>query len=586
MSKNKNSTSEKHRVNKTVLGVAVCTVVLIYWRWLLPGAITFGDWFYFTKSNICNFVPYLWNTRSALGSYVISAVPLYPIIMLQGFLCRILNLDFAILERLLVFGPLVSLFIFSPWYLARTLGFGRIATATTILVFNLNVVMFLNTTVPLLCLSDAMAPLVFALFIRTVRHPDIKRGLLYGLSVSLQILIEIRGSYITLFLCSLYLLYSIVINAKNRQDFRRICKYLLFSAIVVILLHSYWTIPLLFGKTSDMTPTILPESYKTASGLTSLSYMTLLHSVGINTPFWGRPGIFNPINPQFLFLPIIVFSFLLFGRQKRKIIFFAMSALIFSFLVKGYNPPFPGINVWLFLHFPGFFMFRTPGKWFIPLILSYAVLAGYLINQVITREFINNTFINLKRRFNAHPFIIKTGIFISVIAVIFIVFPVQPISTLRYSGIWKPLPVPKESFYFEDFINSQKKFFRVIWLPSVYRFGHFSTQHPSIHGYQLGQEMLSSVSTRNYFSYLGQPFSPWILRSLSVKYVIVPSVPADYSDEMYYWWGLPPEYYHRLLDKTPGINLVDFKGKSKVYKLTNPLAHLYISSSSNIITGN
>ncbi len=584
MPQNKILVSKDKSFGKTLLVISIGIVVLIYWRWFLPGAITFGDWFYFSNSSVSDFSANLWYSNSGFGAYIVSSAPYAPIVMLQGFLSRILHFDYAILERLVVFFPLLTLFIFSPWYLARTLGFGRIPTAVTILVFNLNCIVFLNSTVPLLCMSDAILPIVFALFIRAVRHPNTKRGLLFGFFAALQLLFEPRPFYINLFFCSLYLLYSLVTDRKNRQNFLRICKCILFSGIIVILLHSYWIVPMFFGETPGKTQTILPESYKSASGLTSLSYMSLLHALGINNPFWGRPGTLNPNNPQFLLLPIITLSFLLFRRQKRKFLFFAVCVLIFSFLVKGSNPPFAGINIWLFSHIPGFYMFRTPGKWFIPLILSYAVLAGYMINQVITLEFINNIFINLKGRFHAHPFIIKTGIFISVIVLIFIIFPVQPISTLRYSAIWKPLPIPEESFHLEDFISSQQDFFRVLWIPNVYRFGHFSSQHPAIQGYHLGQEMLSSVSTGNNFSYLGQPFSPWILRSLSVKYVIVPSVPVDFSDELYYWWGLPPEYYHRLLDKTRGFNLVDFKGNSKVYELSNYLPHIYLSTSNNIIT--
>lgn len=583
MSKKNISVSKEKSFGKIILALSIFIVVLIYWRWLLPGAITFGDWFYFTNSSVSNFSLNLWYNSSGFGSYIINSLPFSPIVALQGFLSRFLHLDYAILERLVIFFPLVSLLIFSPWYLARTLGFGRIASATTILVFNLNSVIFLNSTVPLLCLADALLPLVFALFIRVVRHPNIKRGLIFGLIAPIQLLFETRPFYITLFFCSLYLLYSLVTDPKTRQNFRQICKCFLLSAVIIILLHSYWIVPMFFGNSPGMAQTILPESYKSASGLKSLSYMDLLHGLGIVNPYWGRPGTLNPFNPQFLFIPIILFSFLLFGRQKRKFLFFAICILIFSFLVKGSNPPFGGINIWLFLHFPGFFMFRTPGKWFIPLILSNAVLAGYMINQVITREFIDNTVNNLKRRFNVHPYIIQTSLFISMIALIFLVFPVQPVSTMRYSAIWKPQQVPEESFLLEDFINSQENFFRVLWLPTVYRFGHFSSQHPAIQGYQPGQEMLSSVSSVNNFSYLEQPISSWILRLLSVKYIIVPSVPKDYSDEIYYWWQLPPEYYHHLLDKSPGINLIDFNGTSKVYELSNLIPHIYVSSGNSII---
>ncbi len=593
--KNTNLPEAKYpNLGRLSLIFAVVMVIGLYWRWLLPGAITWGDWFYLSKGCMVDLVPSLWSTGAgmgAFGAYTASSAPFYPIIILQGFICRALNLDFAVIERLIIFLPLVGFLIFSPYYLARTLGFGSIAAAAMILVFNLSSTVFLNANVALLALSDALAPLVLALFIRMVWHPNLRRGVWFGLLLALQVVIEVRGCYITLFFCVLYLIYFLVFEQQIRKALPCIIKTLFFSTVLVILLHSYWIIPLFFSKAAGSEAALLPAGYTSAEALKSLSYMTLLHSLGISLPFWGDKDIVNPAQAQFLFLPILAFSILLFGRQKKMMTFFALSALIFSFLVKGSKPPFGCINIWLFLHFPGFFMFRAPGKWYMPLLISYAALVACWVEEIILREWFVQALSYLKGRFKLREVLAKTVTVVLILAIVFIVFPVQPFSALKYSAIFQPYPVPAESALFESFFHSQNHFFRILWIPNIYRFGYFSTQHRAIMGYYLGQGILSGLRSGDpsrwsyLFSYLGKSFTPKLLRLLSISYIALPDADVGHPF-IYFWLENPPQYYHDLIKATPKLVKLDYPGKSHVYEFASPLPLFYASSEGYLAVAN
>lgn len=566
---------------------AILMVIFLYWRWALPGVITWGDWWYNPKSALSDLSLTLWMSASGFGQEPIALGPLLPLVVLHGFLYRVFHWDPSIMQRIVFFMPLVLFLILSPWYLARTLRFGWRGIAATIIVFNLNSPTFLIAVIPTIALAAAFGPFVIARFIKLVRYPRLRESIIFGLVVAFQIVYEVRIAYVSILFCGLYLLYSIMIDPKVRCALIRISKMLLLSIMVVFLFHSYWIIQLLFEKMSGALIPLLPKGYSAVGWVRALSYATLLHNLGMQSFHWG-----SGLNPRFLLLPIVAFSVFLFCKRNRIILFFGLSVLIFSFLGKGSKPPFGELYIWLFLHFPGFSMFRVPGKWSGPLILSYAVLVGYFVEHLVSRQSVSQLNRWLVQRLNYSSRIIKIGLIVISIVIFLIVFPVQPLSTLSYSGIFDPRPVPEESNYLEGFLHSQSEFFRVLWLPGAYRFGYSSSQHPALQGVaDLDRGLLSALRSgyrkRDTYvcsSYLGRPFSLQILRLFSVKYLLVPFAPQD--DFIYYWYDMVPEYYNRLCEITPGLQYTHFKGKSRLYEVPNYLPHLYVSSISHLIAGN
>ncbi|GFP34990.1 hypothetical protein HKBW3S43_00782 [Candidatus Hakubella thermalkaliphila] len=197
-------------MGRAILLLAFCAVGLVYWRWFLPGAITWGDWLYLTKATLADFTPTLWGSDTGLGAYRIISAPLFPILMLQRVLSQALHLDYSVIERLLWFYPFVLLSVTSPWYLARTLGYRRSGAAAVILVFSLNTYMFFIAGQLTVGMAQVLGPLVVAVFVRTVERPFARAGLLLGLAASLQMVYDVRIFYVTTLFCGLYLLYFLI----------------------------------------------------------------------------------------------------------------------------------------------------------------------------------------------------------------------------------------------------------------------------------------------------------------------------------------------------------------------------------------
>ena len=130
------------------------------------------------------------------------------------------------------------------------------------------------------------------------------------------------------------------------------------------------------------------------------SYLNLGTS---NDPIATNTGVM----PSWIFyldfiLPVIGFSVLLF-RKDRYTISFAVIAIIGVYLLKGLNPPFPGVFEFLFKH--GFYSFRE--LWHIAFLYCFAIT--FLIAIFIERI--------LKLKFKLHFKVILSASLISIIVV-------------------------------------------------------------------------------------------------------------------------------------------------------------------------
>ncbi|WP_176229675.1 hypothetical protein [Candidatus Hakubella thermalkaliphila] len=217
--------------------------------------------------------------------------------------------------------------------------------------------------------------------------------------------------------------------------------------------------------------------------------------------------------------------------------------------------------------------------------LSYAALVGYLVDQLANRYATWTA-----QRPGSSSRLARVGLVLGAILAWLIIFPVQPVSTLRYSLIYDPRPVPEEYSRLEVLLHPQPDFFRTLWLPYHQRFGYYSSQHPALVGVDMGTSVLSPLlrgDPRNdwvsyVFSYLSQPFSPLLLRLLSVRYIILP---YDSQDDVYIHQGQPLYYYQRLVENIPSVRFVPFEGETRLYEVPEPLPHLYVASDSVNVTG-
>jgi len=339
---------------------------------------------------------------------------------------------------------------------------------------------------------------------------------------------------------------------------------------------------------------LLPAGYDSSGWVKTLSYWSLLHVFGMQSPWWGRIGIINPVNPQFLFMPIMIFSVFLLpiGKKIRGLLFFGFSALIFTFLAKGSKPPFGEIYIFLFKNLPGFSMFREPGKWWSSAVLCYSIIIAYGVDYLTSNGYLADKLAGLRNRFRFNR--ISGGIILStaLTALFFLVFPVNPVSLLKYSAMFTPYKIPEDSKKIEDFLHNQKDSFRTLWLPIPYRFGYSSFYHPAIGGIDLGRGVLSEFRSgdRRFpmydLSYLNNQNISKVLSLFSIKYIIVPFVSQDFPTEIYYWYELPRDYYKKLVESLPYASEVKVNDNYSVFELKDPLPTFYASKECQLFLSN
>jgi hypothetical protein len=582
----KDTIRSKDYFGRIFLALSAGIVVLLYWRWLQPGVITYGDFRYLTKETLSDIFPFVWNSQWKTGAYLIFSIPLSPLLMLESLLFNLFHLNFSVLERMLVFYPFIACLIVSPLALCRVLRLNNFSTAAVILVFNLNSYMFLISGVTLMAIGAALGPLVFAAFIRILHRPGLKSAIYLALATYLQIIFDLRIFYVIFIFCILYLIYFLkVLAAGTPAGKGRIFKFLFLSLVLTVFSNSYWIIFVFFEKITRGNVSITLQGFDNPSWVISNSYSTLLHAMAIHSPFWGRFDILNGVNPHFLILTILVFSSLLLKRNQKTITFFALSSLIFSFLVKGSNHPFGFLYIWLFKYFPGFAAFRDPGKWHLPLIMSYSVMLGFLVEET------GPQLASWSRRVIVQKsFLKRTFLFAAVIAAFFAVFPINPLSTMRYQGIFKLSEVPAEYERLNSFLHGQADFYRILWLPAQYRFGYSSSQHPALNAIELANGLFSGLCSGDItkwpykFSYLNRNFTVPALRLLSVKYIIIPAAPLGNLPQ-FYWYELPPRFYADLIKSVGGIKNINFQGEARVYEISGSLPHFYTASKGDILMG-
>ena len=157
----------------------------------------------------------------------------------------------------------------------------------------------------------------------------------------------------------------------GRRGMLRLMKWLVLAAPWVLLLNLYWLVP--------FTGVYLggggPESNATFTDPTNWSWATINNTIPnimtlVANWAWFRPqylpfatSLDQPywIWVRYLLPTVLLLAPVLAVRAMRRatLALWALSA-VFVFLAKGINAPFAGVNLWLYLHVPGFWLFREP----------------------------------------------------------------------------------------------------------------------------------------------------------------------------------------------------------------------------------
>ena len=157
----------------------------------------------------------------------------------------------------------------------------------------------------------------------------------------------------------------------GRRGMLRLLRWLVLAAPWALLLNLYWMIPFAGVYTGGGGP----ESNATFTDPTNWSWATINNTIPniltmVANWAWFRPqylpfasALDQPywIWVRYLLPTLLLLAPVLAVRAHRRaaLSLWGMSA-VFVFLAKGINAPFAGVNLWLYLNVPGFWLFREP----------------------------------------------------------------------------------------------------------------------------------------------------------------------------------------------------------------------------------
>jgi hypothetical protein len=481
-------------------------------QWLSLHSLLGGDWRFFWPENIGNFAnfPLSWDTslNTGIGSSAFSSIWINTYLNFTAFISN-LGLPWSLVGLLFWILPVFFLSFTSSFLLYRYIFPGSKFSgvlAGIIYASNTYILMILSGGQLGVSLAYSLVPLVLCMFMKAINDLNYKTTILFSLVLALEVLFDPRIAYLTGTAILVYVFFK-------RSSFGKFYKEIYFAffipAVMVILTHSYWIFPIFFFHIIPV-----PIGFYSVEGLRFFSFADFSHSLSLLHPNWPE-NIFGKIyfmKSEFLLLPIMAFSSLLFlGLRRRIVLFFTALALLGAFLAKGTNPPFGEIYVWFFNNFPGFVAFRDPTKWYILVAVSYSVLVPFSMFSMGKK---------LQNYFNSK---IRLGIFFLTVLtyVLFItlwIFLIFPGVLGQLGKNFKIITVPKEYLTLKDFLSKDKYFYRTLWIPAWQRFGYFSNLHPAISA----SDFFKVNSSKENIDLLKKSETSKLLLESSVKYVVVP----------------------------------------------------------------
>lgn len=505
----------------TILFVSV--LVLIFRPWFTTSEIIGGDWPYFFDEAVKDFslFPPAWSSvhGNGLGGPIIAYYIDQYLYLTAFFSTHILHIPWVFVYKIFWFGLFLFLSIFSSGYVVKSMiprsRSWQIAVGSLLYTTNTYILMVVGGGQMGVALAYSIAPLVIARFMKLIdiivlRSHNFKLSIVAGLVLAVQIMFDPRMAYITMMGVGLYALLF-TITQKRSLGF---LPYLAAAVGIAILLNAYWLLPILVTKSTG-----IPQGFFSEQSFQFFSFADFSHALSLLHPNWPE-NIFGKtyfLKSEFLALPILAFSSLLFiqtAKSKIPIICFALLGLVGAFLSKGSNAPFGEVNIWVYTHVPGMYLFRDPTKFYIMIALSYSILIPFTLAKILER-ILSIRYKVLRERSK----ILST--YLLILTSFFLIFLIRPAFFGQLSGTFKASVVPKEYEVLKDFLNNQPEFFRTLWVPKQQRFAFVNHNHPAIEAGPLFQ----ATSAAEIVQALKGVESEELLGRLSIKYVIIPYDP-------------------------------------------------------------
>jgi O-antigen/teichoic acid export membrane protein/tetratricopeptide (TPR) repeat protein len=358
------------RPRAVIAGLAVLGLVVRH-AWISTVPLATGDWHWPDRQRLLEYFPWpsVWDGTLGLGgeNRFVSAFR-YPVAFISGLFAT-LGATWTFIEQVLYFIPFAVLLPVSGWLLAREImGRTRWALLTPILLLgNAYFLLESDGEIPL-TLAEVVSMLVLIAFIRTMRRRSLGWAAITGLGLGVTAAFDIRPAYLCALLMAMYFVVLLIVEHGWALLGRRVVLGAVAGA-VFLGSQAFWMVPLLTYHGNAGFPT--PQA-------PDFNILTLAHGLTGVSAFWtgGAPAqlVQAPLNPAFMILPLLALAPLLARRLRPEVLWLTAAALLFAFFAKTDTAPLGGVYDWMYLHVPGWKLFREGSKFLYIVGLAYAIL--------------------------------------------------------------------------------------------------------------------------------------------------------------------------------------------------------------------
>ncbi len=558
--------------NRTVLGfirknwvsiIIFATIFFLFREWFTTLPLSTGDWLYnFPQAiNQSTLYPYSWinHTNFGLGGNGIFVLPLNTFYYFGNALLFNIGIPWEITEKIIWFIPFilissVSSFLFFKKFIANSSSFASVAS----LIFTANTYVFMVAGGGQLAvgISYALIPAVFYGFLNVLHNimenkKPFNASLIAGIIFSIQLFYDLRIAYVTLLFVGIYYLL-IFLTSGFKFLLKSFIPFFIVPGIVTFFLNFFWIVPFVLVGKNPLSE--LGAQYSAAGIVEFLSFAKFENTISLLHPNWPE-DLFGKVyfmRPEFLLIPIIAFSSLLFVKTEKigkSIAIFSLIAIIAAFLAKGTNDPFGAFYTWAFNVVPGIQMFRDPTKWYGVTIFAFSILIPFSLLSISKLK------PNLKQLPN----------------IIIFTFVIFWLVTIRFSvvgelpGTFSPQGSPTQYSRLTEYLSSQNSYFRTLWVPNVHQYTYSPDKNLAIPA----ADFLGKYSPKSLASKISKNLDK--LSDASIKYVIIPddvygkifTDDRKYNERVY-------QGYINATESINGIKEVAKFDKIVVFELPNP----------------
>ncbi|HEY6469584.1 MAG TPA: hypothetical protein VI434_07435 [Candidatus Dormibacteraeota bacterium] len=499
--------------------------------WWSSQPLSAGDWHWPDNPVLANYSPWpaVWDSSLGLGGENrFSAAFRFPVYAIAG-LFAVLGAGWTVTEKLLYFAPFAVLLPVGGWLLAREI-MGRTKWALLTPVLLLGATYFMleaDGEIPL-ALGEVISFFVLIAFLKTVRQLSFRWALITGLLLSVVALYDIRPAYLCVLLMAMYFVIVAVVD-RDWQIFLRRTALGAVAGAVFIGLQAFWLVPLLTYHGGVGLP--IPQA-------PNFNVLTLGHGITGVDAFWtgGTPAqlVQAPLNPAYMILPLLALTPILARRMRPEVLWLMVAALLFAFFAKTDNAPLGGIYDWMYIHVPGWKLFREGSKFLYIVTLAYAILIPMALASAFEWSAAHAS------KFRVRARAVRTGAAVALVGVVALsAWTVVVLQTGSLGSTTQPTPEPAAFTAFSRILADDARPGPVLWFgqPLVgnnihnHHFLIASPTHPAVN--LTGKFAGSRTNQRDPFQlycsdnviaycYLDPKLFPYLVRMSGAGYVVVP----------------------------------------------------------------